>query len=89
MSSNPPLPNRYKIVIGGIQGPPGRGNDSNFIYPLAGVATVQINHGLNKVPSVLVLDSDNSTIYPGILIINQNTVELRFVEPVTGFVYFN
>jgi hypothetical protein len=64
--------------------------DKSFVYT-QGVAsdTWTINHGLNKNPSVYVIDTGGSLVEGDLQIIDINNVVLSFSAPFTGTAYFN
>ena len=79
-------PEPYITVIG-VPGPKGDpGASFNFTQSLAS-ASWHVNHGLNKYPSVTVLDSSNDLVDCDIVYIDYNNLTINAEYPFTGTAY--
>jgi len=66
------------------------GQDKTFIYEqLSASATWNIQHNLNKFPSVSVVDSAGSAVIGEISYENINSLILLFTAPFSGYAYLN
>jgi hypothetical protein len=70
--------------------------DKTFIYPQAVPATTwgdgnpkMVNHGLNKFPSITVVDTAKSVVVGDYTYVDNNNVILNFSAPFAGKAYFN
>lgn len=77
-------------------------NDRRFITPLdeeilytkvipeiPSSSTWIIEHNLNKYPSVTIIDSGGNHVFGDINYIDRNTIEIKFTNANSGFVYLN
>ena len=70
--------------------PIGAGSDKNFVHNQAApLAVWNVNHGLNKFCSVVVVDTSNRVVEGDIEYIDLNNVQITFSSPVVGKAYFN
>ncbi len=71
-------------------GAPELTGDKHYVFT-QGVASSDwiINHGMEKVPSVSVIDSGGSVVEGEIEIVDQNSLILHFTAPFTGKAYLN
>ena len=58
-------------------------NDKNYVH------TQEVNHGLNKYCSVVVVDSGDNVVVGDVVYIDTNNVRLTFAAPFSGKAYFN
>jgi len=73
-----------------IQLDPVTNADKTFIYEQAvPSATWNVNHNLDKFPSVAVVDSANTTVEGGIEYIDENNLTLTFTGAFSGKAYLN
>jgi len=70
--------------------------DKTFVYPQAVPATTwgdgtpkTVTHGLNKFPSIMVVDSAGSVVIGDYIYVDNNNVILNFSAPFAGKAYFN
>lgn len=74
------------VSVSGIVG----GGDKYFVYnQVLPSATWEIDHNLNKKPSVTVVDSADSVVVGDVEYLNNNQVRLTFVGAFSGKAYFN
>lgn len=76
----------------GAPGPPGAPGtgDLNYIHTqVLATTTWNITHGLNKYPSVTIVDSGNSVIIGDIDFIDQNNIIISFSAAFSGKAYIN
>ncbi len=65
-------------------------NDKNYVYTQSVASQVwEVNHGLNKYCSVVVVDSGDSIVVGDVVYIDINNVRLTFAAPFSGKAYFN
>ena len=65
-------------------------NDKNYVHTQAVASQVwEVNHGLNKYCSVVVVDSGDSIVVGDVVYIDTNNVRLTFAAPFSGKAYFN
>ena len=65
-------------------------NDKNYVHTQAVASTVwEVNHGLNKYCSVVVVDSGDIVVVGNVVYIDTNNVRLTFAAPFSGKAYFN
>ena len=78
---------QYLMADGSVNG---NGGDLNFIHN-QGVAsaTWAITHGLNKYPSITVIDSANRVVVGQIEYININSLTITFTASFSGKAYLN
>ena len=73
------------VSVGGIIG-----GDANYVHNQEVVSRVwEIEHNLNKYPSVTIVDSGDNVLYTEIEYINKNTLEVRFEASTSGKAYMN
>jgi hypothetical protein len=66
------------------------GGDKNFTYTQSVASkTWNVNHGLNKIPSVTVIDTGGTEILGSVTYVDANNVTLGFSVPFSGSAYFN
>lgn len=71
-------------VIGGVS------LDANYVYTQnVSSAVWVINHGLNKYPSVSVVDSAGSMVVGSVLYDSLNQITITFSAPFSGKAFFN
>ena len=64
--------------------------DKNFVYTQAVSSDVwEIQHNLNKYPSITIVDSGNSVVIGEIVYIDKNNVRIIFTSAFSGKAYFN
>jgi hypothetical protein len=64
--------------------------DKTYVYEQStGATSWIINHGLDKVPAVLVINSSGFAIEPDIRVVSDNVIEIIFGDTFTGFAYLN
>ena len=64
--------------------------DKNFVYTQAVSSDVwEIQHNLNKYPSITIVDSGNSVVIGEIVYIDKNNVRITFTSAFSGKAYFN
>ena len=75
----------------GPQGVAGlNGNNTTYVHTQSTpAATWTVNHGMEKYPSVEVLDSVGDQVFGGIEYIDTNSVELTFSIAISGTAYLN
>lgn len=65
-------------------------NDKNYVHTQAVASRVwEVNHGLNKYCSVVVVDSGDSIVVGDVVYIDTNNVRLTFAASFSGKAYFN
>lgn len=65
-------------------------NDKNYTHTQAVASTVwEVNHGLDKCPSVTVVDSAGNVVIGDVVYIDKNNVRITFVSAFSGKAYFN
>lgn len=65
-------------------------SDKNYVYTQLNPSdTWSVNHGLNKYPSVSVVDSGGNVVYGDISYTSENEIEIRFNASFSGKAYFN
>lgn len=65
-------------------------NDKNYVYTQAVAASVwEIKHGLDKYPSVTVVDSGGNVVVGDVVYIDTNDVRITFISAFSGKAYFN
>ena len=65
-------------------------SDTTFVFDFDASQTVwEINHNLNKRPSVTVVDSGGNTLTPTVEYLDDNTVRISFNAPFKGQAYLN
>lgn len=66
------------------------GGDKTYVHIQSSAASVwQINHGLNKYPSVTVVDSAGSVVVGEVVYNNTNKVTITFIGSFSGKAYLN
>lgn len=86
----------HEVILVGTQGVAGvdgvNGTDADKHYAhvqSVAAATWTVNHGLNKYPSVTVVDSGNSVVIGEQTYIDANNSELTFSGSFSGKAFFN
>ena len=90
--SNRDLPNQHPIgAITGLQEALVEVSDKNFVFEQGTASQVwEIQHNLNKYPSVFILDSSGNVQIPDeITYISENEIILTFIAPFAGKVVLN
>ena len=65
-------------------------SDKTYVYTQVFETTSwNIEHNLNKFPSVSIVDSDNNQVWADVQYIDENTVKLNFSQGFTGKVFIN
>ena len=68
----------------------GGGGDKTYVHIQSSAASVwQISHGLNKYPSVTVVDSAGSVVVGEVVYNNTNKVTITFIGSFSGKAYLN
>lgn len=63
----------------------GEVKSENYIYSQVTASdTWNINHSLNKYPSVTIINTSNEQVFGDIIYINENSVQVKFSAPVSG-----
>lgn len=63
----------------------GEVKSENYIYSQVTASdTWNINHSLNKYPSVTIINTSNEQVFGDIIYINENNVQIKFSAPVSG-----
>lgn len=77
----------------GVQGPPGEvgaGSDANYVHnQLVASAIWTIAHGLNKYPSVFVVDSGDNVVMGEIQYLDTNNIQVTFSAAFGGKAFLN
>lgn len=64
--------------------------DKNFVFSQNVASDLwEINHNLNKFPSVTVVDSGNNIVIGEVTYINENSLQIIFTSPFSGSAYLN
>lgn len=64
--------------------------DKNFVFSQNVASSLwEINHNLNKFPSVTVVDSGNNIVIGEVIYINENNLQISFTSPFSGSAYLN
>lgn len=64
--------------------------DKNFVFNQNVASSLwEINHNLNKFPSVTVVDSGNNIVIGEVIYINENNLQISFTSPFSGSAYLN
>jgi len=63
--------------------------DKNYVQTFTVASTVTVNHNLNKLPAVTIIDSAESEVIGDIEYTNNNTLVLTFSAPFSGKVTCN
>lgn len=64
--------------------------DKNFVFNQNVASDLwEINHNLNKFPSVTVVDSGNNIVIGEVTYINENSLQIIFTSPFSGSAYLN
>lgn len=73
-----------------VSGVIGGGNDAHFVHRQDMTSSVwEIEHNLNKYPSVTVVDSGDNVLHTEVVYIDKNNLEVRFVASTSGKAYLN
>lgn len=65
-------------------------SDKTYVYTQVFETTSwNIEHNLNKFPSVSIVDNENNQVWADVQYIDENTVKLNFSQGFTGKVYIN
>jgi hypothetical protein len=82
-----------QIAAQGLAGPPGPAGppgDVTFTFPQAMAAAIwDVNHNLNRFPSVTVVDSSGRQMEGQVDYIDANNIRLTFSVPFAGDAYLN
>ena len=73
----------------GIQGPPGSSTPTYIHTQGVPSDTWAVTHGLNKYPSVDVVDTGDSVVIPSVHYDSLNSVTLMFGSPTSGKAFMN
>lgn len=66
------------------------GSDKSFIFNQNVASNLwEINHNLNKFPSVTIIDSGNNIVIGEVTYINENSLQISFTSPFSGSAYLN
>lgn len=66
------------------------GNDKNYVYTQATAASVwEVQHDLDKFPSVSIVSDDNVQVYGNVEYIDDNNLIITFTAPFSGKAYMN
>jgi hypothetical protein len=69
---------------------PGSGGDKNFVYTQAvASSTWDIQHNLDKFPSVSIVNDDNTQVFGSVEYIDDNNLIITFTAPFSGKAYMN
>ncbi len=64
--------------------------DKNYVHQQTSGSNIwNVNHQLQKVPSVVITDDSGEIIFGSVSIININTIKIQFSTALTGFAYCN
>lgn len=63
--------------------------DKNYVQNFTTSSIVTVNHGLNKLPSVNVIDSAGDEVVGQIFYVNPNSVRVSFAAPFSGQITCN
>lgn len=64
--------------------------DKNFVFNQNVASNIwEVNHNLNKFPSVTVVDSGKNIVIGEVLYINENYLQISFSSPFSGTAYLN
>lgn len=75
------------VTVGGVIG---GGDDAHFVHRQDMTSnTWEIEHNLNKYPSVTVVDSGDNVLHTEVVYIDKNNLEVRFVASTSGKAYLN
>lgn len=78
------------ILTIGVQGPPGTSVIETFIHNQTVASTLwTINHGLNRWPSVMVVDSTKREVIVGVRYIDANTIQIYSDYAFAGQAFLN
>lgn len=79
-----------EIGAQGIPGPPGPSGGTGFVFVQNTPLSVwHINHGLQRFPSVTVVDSLNDEVEGDVVYVDGNNITLTFSAPFSGTAYLN
>jgi hypothetical protein len=75
------------VSVGGVIG---GGSDAHFVFAQSTVSkTWNIEHNLNKYPSVTIIDSGDNVLFTEIEYTDKNNVVVRFEASTSGKAYMN
>ena len=75
------------VSVGGVIG---GGDDAHFVFSQEVVSRVwEIEHNLNKYPSVTIVDAGGNILNTEVEYIDKNNLEVRFEASTSGKVYMN
>jgi hypothetical protein len=75
------------VSVGGVIG---GGDDAHFVFSQEVVNRVwEIEHNLNKYPSVTIVDAGGNILYTEVEYIDKNNLEVRFEASTSGKAYMN
>ena len=73
-----------------VSGVIGGGSDAHYVHRQDMTSnTWEIQHNLNKYPSVTVVDSGDNVLHTEVVYIDKNNLEVRFVASTSGKAYLN
>lgn len=77
-------------LLKGEQGDPGSAGGASYTYDQMVPATVwHVTHGLNRHPSVVVVDSSGRQVEGDVVYVDANHVTITFTAAFSGLAYFN
>jgi hypothetical protein len=80
----------YKVKIQTLSDPSLFGGDRTYVHDQMSPQEIwTITHGMNKFPSVAVVDSANTSVIGDLQYIDTNTVQITFSGPFSGKAYLN
>ncbi len=80
----------YDVTSLGLISNEDNSGDKTFVYSQAVPATTwTVQHGLNKFPSITVVDSAKTVVVGDYTYVNNNKVTLEFSAPFAGKAYLN
>lgn len=63
--------------------------DKTFVQHFSGTDTLQVNHNLNKYPSVVVMDSAGEEVVASVFYVDVDNISVNFVYPTSGTISCN
>ncbi len=74
------------VTVGGITA----ASDAHFVFSQEVVSRVwEVEHNLNKYPSVTIVDAGGNILYTEVEYIDKNNLEVRFEASTSGKAYMN
>jgi hypothetical protein len=84
-----PIANEYTVIISAA-GTLGAGDDRTYVHTQGSPsASWSVNHGLNKFPTIGVVDSGGTLVMPDVHYDTINTLTITFGSATSGKVYCN